>query len=577
MSKNDSKLLTKVSSLIPGQVPEFVETDHTLFVKFLKDYYQFLEAGRITLSTTINYVTLETTTVSYVLNETDETRIVTEIGEGTLGQFIEGETITGGTSNATATILVDDSRNNFIYVTSQQKFVTGEVITGATSGSTATVSEYRANPVQNIQQLLEYANVDNTIFDFLEQFRKSFMNAIPSTLASGVSKRNLIKNIKDLYAAKGTSEATKLFMRIFLGEEPSILYPNEFMMRSSDGNFGQQIILRTAPDTGVTGDEVVNQLITGQSSGATATVESALGVAQGGVSVSELRIANPVGTFTDGERVTANSTTRDVTVGFTVRAIVASASVTNDGILHSNNELLTVEAIGNQSADVRVNQIKRGSVSGVEVDDVGSKYEVGDTLTFTPVSADTDVVSASGFVSMVGGGIKLESGTLDDSSLTDDAIILESGSITHLEPFAIILEDVTSDTFRGDGDTKVFTLTNLNANNDTITLYVDNVLTNTTNLLGNTVFTLSGTTLTFTDAPVDGAIIYLQGSETDHLLLDGTDGSSTDAGHQIITEIGLDFEQADTHTTSNDQIVLEFDTFSASEAGAIQKVHVTDG
>ena len=129
-----------------------------------------------------------------------------------------GETITGGTSNATATVLVDDSRNNFIYITSQQKFVTGEVITGATSGSTATVSEYRANPVQNIQQLLEYANVDNTIFDFLEQFRKSFMNTIPSTLASGVSKRNLIKNIKDLYASKGTSEATKLFMRIFLGE-----------------------------------------------------------------------------------------------------------------------------------------------------------------------------------------------------------------------------------------------------------------------------------------------------------------------------------------------------------------------
>ena len=222
MSKNDSKLLTKVSSLIPGQVPEFVESDHSLFVKFLKDYYQFLEAGRITLSTTINYIQLETTTVSYVLDETDGERIVTEIGEGTLGQFVEGETITGGTSNATATVLVDDTRNKYIYVTSQQKFVTGEVITGATSGSTATVSEYRANPVQNIQQLLEYANVDNTIFDFLEQFRKSFMNAIPSTLASGVSKRNLIKNIKDLYAAKGTSEATKLFMKIFLGEEPSI-------------------------------------------------------------------------------------------------------------------------------------------------------------------------------------------------------------------------------------------------------------------------------------------------------------------------------------------------------------------
>ena len=65
------------------------------------------------------------------------------------------------------------------------------------------VTEYRANPIQTIQQLLEYADVDNTLFDFLDQMRDSFMTAIPETLASGVSKRNLIKNIKDLYAAKG--------------------------------------------------------------------------------------------------------------------------------------------------------------------------------------------------------------------------------------------------------------------------------------------------------------------------------------------------------------------------------------
>ena len=49
--------------------------------------------------------------------------------------------------------------------------------------------------------MLEYADVDNTLFDFLDQMRDSFMTAIPETLASGVSKRNLIKN-KDLYSAK---------------------------------------------------------------------------------------------------------------------------------------------------------------------------------------------------------------------------------------------------------------------------------------------------------------------------------------------------------------------------------------
>ena len=70
MSKNDSKLVTKVSSLIEGQVPDFVQSDHPQFVKFLKDYYQFLEAGRLTLEVTVNYIAQETTTSNYIIDET---------------------------------------------------------------------------------------------------------------------------------------------------------------------------------------------------------------------------------------------------------------------------------------------------------------------------------------------------------------------------------------------------------------------------------------------------------------------------------------------------------------------------
>ena len=579
MSKNDSKLLTKVSSLIPGQVPDFVESDHSLFVKFLKDYYQYLEAGRLTLTATVNYISLETTTVSYVLSEDgDDNRVVTEIGEGSLSKFIEGETITGGTSNATATVLVDDIRNSYVYITSQQKFITGETVTGSTSGSYATVSEYRANPIQNIQQLLEYANVDNTIFDFLEQFRKSFMTAIPSTLASGVSKRNLIKNIKDLYAAKGTSEAIKLFAKIFLGEEPEIFYPNQYLMKLSDGSFGQEIILKAEPDFGVDGDEVVNQSIKGQLFGATATVISAQAFRQGNDSITELVLGNVVGTFRDGERITGNSTTRDVTVGFTVKAIVSSGTVTNDGILHSEDEDIAVENIGNGFADVEVAQTKRGSVSGVEVDDVGTKYEVGDTLTFTSASADLGTVSATGFVSMVGGGIQLETATLDDPLITNESLILETGSFTHMEPFNIVLESVTSDTIIGDGSTTVFTLTNVNTNFDSnIVVTIDNVITLSLNIIQDTVYTLEGQTLTFTTAPVENSIIRVRADRLNNLLLDGTDSSGTDAGHTILTEEGLDFEESDTHTTLTDQIVLESATFSATEAGAIQKAHVASG
>ena len=201
MADQKSKLLNKLSPLIEGQVPDFVQSDHPVFVKFLKQYYQFMEAGQIAYTATVNYVTLETTTVAYVLEE-DGDRVVTESGSnGTTGKFTNNETITGATSGATATVLVEDSRGSKLFVSSQQKFVTGETITGGTSNATATLDEYRANPIQNIQQLLDYADVDNTIYDFLDQMRTSLMTAIPNSLATSVSKRDLIKNIKDLYSA----------------------------------------------------------------------------------------------------------------------------------------------------------------------------------------------------------------------------------------------------------------------------------------------------------------------------------------------------------------------------------------
>ena len=114
MSENDPKLLTKISPLIEGQIPEFVQKDHPKFVDFIKHYYQYLEAGRLTLTSTVFYITQETATTSYVLQETDNSdRIVGEIGIGT-DQFINGETVTGSTSGVSAKVLVEDVRNYYL-------------------------------------------------------------------------------------------------------------------------------------------------------------------------------------------------------------------------------------------------------------------------------------------------------------------------------------------------------------------------------------------------------------------------------------------------------------------------------
>jgi len=541
MAEQKSKFNTKVSPLVEGQVPDFVQSDHPVFVDFVRDYFKFLEAGRLKVIQDVNYIIQETTTKAYVLNS-EEDRIVTELGDGTNGQFVAGETITGGTS-----------------------------------GSSATVDEYRGNPIQNIQQMLEYADVDNTLYDFLDNMRDQFMVSLPETLADGISKRDLIKNIKDLYAAKGTSEGHKLFMRILLGETAEIFYPNTYMLRMSDGDWRQKTIMRVAAFTGVQGSEIENAIITGQSSGATAVVVNSLVTQQGSVSVTELELANIDGTFTDGEVVVGNSTTRDVAISFTVKAIVSSTVLVNDGILHSDGEDVGIELIGNSSAAIVVDGLKKGSVSGVIVDDVGSGYEVGDAITFTSQTADADVDQATGFVSMIGGGVQLEEGTLDDADITDDSILLEDGSRSALTPvFSIQLEQALSDSFVGDGTTKVFTLVNTNAGVDDLKLTLDNVVTSTTNILtGDTIYGISSATLTFEEAPAIGVQIYVYTTRNDSLVLNGTDGSSTDENHDIISDSVQ--ESLDTYATPTDQLVLEYDTFATdAEATSIQKVYVNN-
>ena len=69
MSEKSSKFLGKISPLIEGQLPDFIRDENPLFVKFVKDYYKFLEAGKMELTATNDYIKYETETVSYVLND----------------------------------------------------------------------------------------------------------------------------------------------------------------------------------------------------------------------------------------------------------------------------------------------------------------------------------------------------------------------------------------------------------------------------------------------------------------------------------------------------------------------------
>ena len=102
----------------------------------------------------------------------------------------------GFNSKATATIRVEDiNANSRLFISSSNAFLIGEKITGSISGATGLISKYRANPVENVSNLMSYADVDDTVDTFFDQFKEAFMKTIPRSLATGIDQRNILKNI----------------------------------------------------------------------------------------------------------------------------------------------------------------------------------------------------------------------------------------------------------------------------------------------------------------------------------------------------------------------------------------------
>ena len=436
-----AKFTKKITNLINQQVPEFVLADHPKFLEFVKTYYKFMESAEISLTNIelTDGIQLETETAqtnNLVLNSSkvDTDRTLLDAGDKILledtgfGKFERGEIVTGSTSNATATVLSEDLVNNRLIISAQDKFIQDEVITGATSTARATITNYKPNPVTNIQELLNFRDPDKAISNFLTKFRNEFLNTLPETLATGVNKRNLIKNVKTLYRSKGTARGHELFFRLLFNEDSETIYPREQMLRASDGQFDTKKILRAIQSTtqSLTGDtaDLIGRTITGETSEATAIIENVFKFQIGENLVTEFILNDDTitGTFQTDEVIRGTETDEsDVFIKATVTGIPNVISVTNDGALYTTGEALGVTG-GGSGASINIDDVGGGPITQVFVDSVGSGYEIGDDLVFT--NTDTGGGSAQAKVSLVNGGIVADEGT---SGMTEgeDHIVLE--------------------------------------------------------------------------------------------------------------------------------------------------------
>jgi len=444
MANNDNPLKNKVSTHIQTQLPEFIQADHPVFNQFIKLYYQFLESAEVSFSEVNNYLREETTSVNFVLDENGD-QIVLEDSEV---KFEVGEVITGQTSGATATVLVDDvDDNKRLFVTSQTRFIVGEIVSGATSNASGTLEKYRPNPISSVQQLLNYSNVDSTLYSFLDKFRDSFLEGIVDNVDSGVDKRKLVKNIRDLYLSKGTKKGHELFFRYLLNEEPIVSFPTENMLRVSDGKWTTRNLMRVNSVTGFP-SELIGQTVTGDTSGATAIVVSSITFREAQTDIVEVELDTDTldGTFVQGETVRGISTVTDQDVTFTPYSIVTGSTVTNDGQYYTADQTVNLNVTGSQSATAKVQTVTVGQVDEIIVDDAGTGYAVGDNLVLN--NAGTDGSGATAQVSVVGGAIAPEAGDVAAYGMSaTDHITLEETSQAfysdNYEGVKIVLETAT--------------------------------------------------------------------------------------------------------------------------------------
>ena len=268
-------------------------------------------------------------------------------------------------------------------------------------------------------------------------------------LTSGVDKRKLVKSIRDLYVSKGTRKGHELFFRLLFNDDAVITYPNENMIRSSDGVWTSKLIMRVQV---LTGDisELIGQTIIGQTSQATAIPVSQIGVREAFTDIVEIELDKDTqtGTFESGETVKGTSSVSDQDVSFTIYSIISGADVssTDEGQYYTAGQQVNIASSGSQTATAIINTVGSGSVTSIEIDDAGTGYAVNDTINFS--NSGTEGVGISAVVQVVGGAVAPESGDVAEygMALTDHIVLEDATQIEQNDSYhgtKIVLEEAT--------------------------------------------------------------------------------------------------------------------------------------
>jgi len=327
-------------------------------------------------------------------------------------------------------------------------------------------TESVGNPVYAIKKLLTFEDIDTTTLDLISTFSKEYLVNIPDSVLA--DKRNLVKNIKEYYRARGTEKSFRLFFRILFGEEIEFYYPQKDMLRVSDGKWVQPTVIKIVS---VFGNPALlkGSRIRGQLSNAAAFIENVTIQQYGAITTYELKL-NPssiFGQFQNNETIS----NEDESIGGRVSPILRNIILTAAGEGYSPGDQITITSVIGLGAKAVVESVTNlGAIKKLQVLDFGVEYQTTPVITF-PVTATTatgtpDVYSIAKYK----GQYINDDGHLDSSKVIQDSYfyqlfsyLIYSNQSSHLYK-EVLLKQLHPAGFQFFAGVKIHEFGSLNAN-----------------------------------------------------------------------------------------------------------------
>ena len=375
--------------------------------------------------------------------------------EDTVGTFSIGEVITGETSKASAKVKFVGDGYIVVLITSEKAFNTRETIIG-TSSASSILTSITDNVLRRSGNLLEYRSVLNSVDKFADYLKEELYPNFPSTLFG--DQRLVARKLKDYYQSKGQEESYKFLFKTLYDQDIDIIFPGEDILRVSDGDWVQTKILRAVITDNIF--DFLFKTIRGQTSNAVANVVDIKLVFIGTQQVAEMSLSLVSGTFSAGETITD---VLDPEISTTLYGMITGFNINESGTGYQVGDQLTITGDG-QAAVATVSSIFESPIDSINVVSTGYGYRLN---TYA-------VINNSG---TGGSGLKVKvSGISNTYTVTEGANTYTVGEVSRVSIvnrgdnyFAAPTITLTDETIRGLGllTDKLITITN-SGNNYTV-------------------------------------------------------------------------------------------------------------